>query len=209
MLVKDFAAMVHENAVKHGWYDKGGKKLSMEDFLALIHSEWSETLEEAREGRPQVYALVMDGEDNATPRFTEDWQEIIDKQLKPEGCAVELADGCLRILDLFGYGHVKIEPINWAREPEMEDLTEIYSMNELSEMPGEDEVPKLVTWLHAATSEVMLDGKNEDYDLSFLLVAMSMALIWIQQRGIDPIKLLLLKHEYNKSRPYKHGNKKF
>lgn len=209
MLVKDFAAMVHENAVKHGFYDKGGKKLSMEDFLALIHSEWSETLEEEREGRPLVYGLVLDGEDNATPCFTEDWQEITDKHLKPEGCAVELADGCLRILDLFGYGEIHVEPLAGTREPEMEDLVGIYSAKELGEMPGEDEVPKLVTWLHAATSEVMLDGKNEDYDLSFLLVAMSMALAWIQQRGIDPIKLLMLKHEYNKSRPYKHGNKKF
>lgn len=207
MLVTELAAMVHENAVEHGWYE--GKALAIEDFMALIHSEWSETLEEAREGRPLVYGLVVDGEDNATPRLTEDWQEIINKHLKPEGCAVELADGCLRILDLLGYGGVKIEPIDGAREPEMEDLTGIYSMKELSEMPGEDEVPKLVTWLHAATSEMILDAKNDDYDLNFLMVAMSMALLWIQQRGIDPIKLLLMKHEYNKSRPYKHGNKKF
>ena len=219
MLVKDFAAMVHENAVKHGWYDKGGKKLSMEDFLALIHSEWSEALEEARAGRPFIWYSIYDNDDDCGGGGR--CSAMVDEGVcpgrngkcelnhKPEGCAVELADGCLRILDLFGYGEIHVEPLAGTREPEMEDLVGIYSAKELGEMPGEDEVPKLVTWLHAATSEVMLDGKNEDYDLSFLLVAMSMALAWIQQRGIDPIKLLMLKHEYNKSRPYKHGNKKF
>jgi hypothetical protein len=34
---------------------------------------------------------------------------------------------------------------------------------------------------------------------------MSMVLVWINRQGIDPLKLMLEKHEYNKTRPYKHG----
>ncbi len=203
MLVTELAAMVHENAVEHGWYE--GKALAIEDFMALIHSEWSETLEEAREGRPLVYGLVVDGEDNATPRLTEDWQEIINKHLKPEGCAVELIDGCLRILDLYGYADAQIDSPNGSGPATVDYLLSVYDTLDLMALPGEDAVPELVTLLHAFTSQVVL----EDNDLTYLMSAMATAMAWVRQRGIDPIKLLMMKHEYNKSRPYKHGNKKF
>lgn len=204
MLIKELAAVVHQNAVEKGWYDS--KKLAMEDFLALIHSEWSEFLEEMRAGKPLVYGMIVEGDEKCVPCFTINYDVIRNRSLKPEGGAVELIDGCLRILDLFGFADIEIDCPDGRHEIDMDELTKVYTL-EMDEIPGEDEVGKLATYLHAATSEVMLDGKNEEYDLSYLLVAMSIAFAWIERRGIDPMQVLLLKHEYNKSRPYKHGKK--
>ena len=33
------------------------------------------------------------------------------------------------------------------------------------------------------------------------------ALSWVKGQGLDPLGILLMKHEYNKTRPYKHGKK--
>ena len=85
----------------------------------------------------------------------------------------------------------------------MDDLLTMYDAFDLMALPGEDAVAELVTMLHAFTSQVVL----EDNDLTFLMYAMATAMSWVRQRGIDPIQLLMLKHEYNKSRPYRHGKK--
>lgn len=45
----EFAKEVHQNAVDHGWYEA---ERSVAEIFALIHSEWSEALEEYRAGRP-------------------------------------------------------------------------------------------------------------------------------------------------------------
>lgn len=82
-------APIHDNAVRHGWWDEGR---SFGEVCALIHSELSEALEEYRDGRPMAYA-VRDGD------IIEKWRD----GEKPEGIAVELADAVIRILDWYGY----------------------------------------------------------------------------------------------------------
>lgn len=78
--------VVHQNAVKHGFWDE---KPSFAEIVALCHSELSEALEADRAGEPLIYC----------------------KNDKPEGKAVELADCIIRILDWMGSENIDAEDV--------------------------------------------------------------------------------------------------
>jgi len=98
---------------------------------------------------------------------------------KPMGIAVELVDGVLRILDA---------------ACEQDDLERV-----LQEPPDIDfyqDLPALVTLLHEHTA------------LCYEQYCIADVCCWIKEQGLDPFRLMREKHEYNKTRPYRHGNKR-
>lgn len=200
MLIEELAAMVHENAVKHGWWDEDRP---ITEIVALIHSEWSEALEEARACRPLVYHLCADCDDGTciVEPDTATACGFDAASHKPEGIAIELIDGVIRILDLFGNLEVTCADPHTGEASAFESLWS-YDLSEY-EVPAS--VSELVCVLHAGTSDIF-DDENDGYALP-LLAVMTMALLWIHSQGLDPLELLLMKHEYNKGRPYKHGKK--
>lgn len=112
MNLTEFAKEVHENAVTHGWWEKG---VSFGEIIALCHSELSEALQEYRNKMPMEYKkCTFDGnmceKDNCAAYETGscDGELAFDK---PEGTAVELADCILRILDYCGKEGIDIERI--------------------------------------------------------------------------------------------------
>lgn len=210
MLIKELAAVIHQNAVDYGWWDEPRE---MPEVVALIHSEWSEALEEARAGRPLAYIIAntdvyRDPEELIVPRNAEgkyitSWGE--EYQGKPEGIAVELIDGCIRILDALAYAKVDITEPDTLEPTRFEELMGKHRAVLPEEMP--EDAATLIAWLHAFTSQAMLEEDAAVVRETHLISAMSLALCWVQAQGVDPLALLLEKHEYNKGRPYKHGKK--
>lgn len=202
MTINELAAKIHENAVAHGWWEENRPK---GEVISLIHSEWSEALEEARAGRPMVWYACADcgsGPCAATPD-TAAYACGFDKSgRKPEGIGVELADGCIRILDYLAHIGVRLE------------------FNSLSEMcervQGRDRNLSLsacVAELHWYTScayippKLFFTAERAEEEAGYLCAALAIACVWIAENGGDAEKIILEKHTYNVSRPYKHGKK--
>lgn len=205
MLFSELAKEVHANAVAHGWWED---ERQAPEIIALIHSEWSEALEEARAGRPMAYIAVETGSQrdpvtsiiprNPDGRYIAPWG--VTYSGKPEGVAVELIDGCIRILDYFG--RLKTEVCD--RDGAETSIEWMYFKTD--NVP--DRVPELVAWLHKYTSQALMENTAMiPFNALPLLEAMRLALSWVKQQGLDPLAILLEKHAYNKTRPYKHGKK--
>lgn len=204
MKLNDFMKEVHENAVAHGWWETDR---SIAEIIVLIHSEWSEALEEARAGRPMLYYIcdpsckvpLMDrGRKCQLNESNCGWYHR-----KPEGIAVELMDGVIRILDLCGrysyrfkYGTVRQLEAGISRE----------NPGFRKDMPLADALQHLHQ-ITAIAGGGMIRTGDAKVGLGALELCAGVAIWWVRQQGLDPEKLLREKHEYNKTRPYKHGKK--
>lgn len=202
MKINDLITDIHQNAVNHGWWE-GTRSLA--EIIALIHSEWSEALEEAREGRPLVYYDCILCPDGPCRMTKEDEAASIcdysEAEAKPEGIAVEIIDGCIRILDFLGVyiESLSLETMNGKPVANAEDLYVEYN---------EDWTPaEIIAELHSYTSlayDGFCEGMQEEA-FARLVEALALGFSWVKNQGLDPLELLLKKHEYNKTRPYKHG----
>ena len=172
--LNQFAKEVHENAVAHGFWE-GEKYVS--EVMSLIHSEWSEALEEYRAGREAVY----EGEGG-----------------KPEGWAIELIDGCIRILDYIGHVSPCDEPYS------ITDAT-----GDINDWFRGRSVPDAIHRLHLLTAHACsFDDHSEMFvNLDQIYLVLKAALAYVEGSGLDPEALLRKKHDYNKTRPYRHGKK--
>lgn len=205
MDIYKFQTDVHKNACEHGWWEE---ERTPEEIYALIHSEWSEALEEYRVGRPMVWHGCADLEEAlfegcgknkiCTMVFPCAYREQ-----KPEGIAVELIDGCIRILDYLGKLDVKLE-----RTETIEQLEHGAPDMDYINMP----LPTMVSYLHFTTSRAMQalaenDGESNRDEVAHLYAAAAMVCAWVKAQGFDPEAILMAKHLYNLTRPYKHGGK--
>ncbi len=176
-----FAQEVHQNAVEHGFWE--GER-PIEEVFALIHSEWSEAMEAYRKDEPMVWYDEERGH-------------------KPEGIAVELVDGCIRILDFLAEEETGLE-----KYATIENVTGML----MSNMDDDDEIaiPHLICSLHDLTARSLYSRMElEDFKISagWLFDELAYVNIYLSKNGLDPESLMREKHEYNKTRPYKHGKK--
>lgn len=198
-----FAKEVHRNAVAHGWWETERDPL---EIIALIHSEWSEALEEFRAGRPMIWFECADGVEAALQGcgingVCEETHLCAYRKSKPEGIAVELIDGCIRILDLIGY--IGIELKNGDYGELTNTIRRVYKFKNIKQLP----FPMFITNCHFMTAKAGESHSQLREMVSFLEVTIGQVFCWIEEQGLNPRNLMIQKHEYNKTRPYRHGNK--
>ncbi len=212
MNLNAIAKEINDNAVAHGWWE-GGRNTAQ--IRALIHSEWSEALEEYRASRPYHYFPCNAGgicvDDRPGENVTcgsrvynpeNPTAPCSARSKKPEGIAVELIDGCIRILDYLAHD-------GFVFDEEIDDLDKLMKVCEtllaepFTKHPKDFSLPELVDAMHFYTAESSL----EEYGNNSLAEAVGLACLWIKERGLDPAQIMRKKHEYNKSRSYKHGGK--
>lgn len=211
MTLAEMAKEIHENAMAHGWWDE---EREAAEVYALIHSEWSEALEEYRAGRPDRWHECTVG-DGPCVAYTDNgechaYKQVGDEKLcvyhnaKPEGVCVELIDGVIRILDYIAH-RGEAEKYNAGAADwyfEMLDAEGEEWTNKVRAMS----VPALVNRLHIETCGAWRSLQmNNGFETEGLLETATVAWQWIEGRGLDPEELLIEKHEYNVTRPYKHG----
>ena len=226
---------IHQNAVAHGWWIE---ERDFGEICALIHSELSEALEEYRNGRPLIYyhcgagAHICDpqacAEINRDPIYAE---EPCDRRNdKPEGIAVELADVVIRIFDHFGFvdyvpGWNILYPAEFMRElesthgvtfNEMIRSVEYHAISAAREKEGTyRSFGDFIANCHADISSAYdaIEGKYADEfagktSTSYLIACVARIGYWFAYNKLDIETVIAEKHEYNKSRPYRHGGKK-
>lgn len=191
----ELAKAIHQNAVDHGWWEE---ERSIAEIIALCHSELSEALEEYRSGMPMVYqnckVALSDGEEGleaicAPEDCDNTWGECADCCEKPEGVVVELADCVIRILDYCLRRSIDIETALKSRRAG----NDTYSL------------PELVAECHYLLSLAYKDAEPRSL---YFAECINLIQFWCNENGGDLEEAIVIKHEYNKSRPYRHGGKK-
>ena len=191
MKLNKFAQAVHENAVKHGWWDE---ERTFGEIIALCHSELSEALEELRTNRPMMYFVETNG------FVVTDMSERKDE--KPEGIAVELADCIIRVLDYFGKEELDVDAL---MQEAMKDV--------MCDVPGRIYAATLSDcisrWHLLLSLAYACWCKASGTHASALRMARCVCEIseWSAAESVDLETVLHIKHEYNKTRPYRHGGK--
>lgn len=205
--LNEFAKEVHENAVAHGWYD-GGERTEAEIF-SNIHSEWSEAFDAYAHGLPWYYHDCGDPatKDEICEKFENcyfrkigwDGDHCFTRNKKPEGIAVELIDGVIRILDYVGYENEKLNDMNKITLREFPSSNKVY----------DETFCEMICSFHQNTAEALWYAK-EDMNSNcalFLNETIARVVLLVRKQGLDPEAIMLEKHEYNKTRPYRHGGK--
>ena len=174
----------YQCAVTHGWHEEN---LSNEHFLCLVISELMEAIEADRK--------EMHADTEAFNKYCDciDFKENFERQIKGT-VEEELADSCIRLLDLAGLRGVDLGEI---------DLDELKCSEGFFDWSFTEAIFSLVC--NITDSDYI---QSHSFD-SFLRMALIEILVFCVHKGIDIFWYIEQKMKYNELRPYKHGNKSY
>lgn len=179
----------YQNAVEHGWHDE---ELSDEHFLCLVISELMEAVQAERKGK-HADRIQFDNYMSLRERSEEEFKYAFTHGIK-DSVEDELADACIRLLDLAGLRNV--------------DLGEV-DVDELKCSEG------FFNWtftesIYSIVSDITDKDYIETHSLeSYMRVSLREIMSFCVKKGIDISWHIEQKMKYNRTRPRMHGNNKF
>ena len=197
-----YVSQIYQNAVEHGWHEK---KREFGEVCSLIEDELCEALEEYRCGRPNVWYPCKEGVLNkyCDPKEEHEGYNCVPadepckyRDNKPEGIMFELVDAVIRILDWMGEEGGKLMPVTGSTVG--------------NKKYAEGSLPIFVCYMNylVSTGWMMYESGHKEYCAVYLSTAVMYICQRIEKEGYDPEKLIIEKHTFNKSRPYRHGGKR-
>lgn len=174
----------YQCAVVHGWHEEN---LSDEHFLCLVISELMEAVEADRKGSHADFEAFNKYYNRI------DFKENFERQIKGT-VEEELADTCIRLLDLAGLRNVDSGEVN---------LDELKCSEGFFDWTFTECMYSLVSTI--ADIEYQVNNTIETY----LRVMLGEILVFCVQRYIDIFWHIEQKMKYNELRPYMHGGKAY
>lgn len=177
MNLNELRDKAYQCAVTHGWHEEN---LSDEHFLCLVISELMEAVEADRKG---MYADI-----EAFNKYNGyvDFKENFERQIKGT-VEEELADACIRLLDLAGLRSVDLDCFDFEGSD-----TEDYS-----NMSFTESMFRICVYI------------TDNLYRTELFILLNKICAFCHDRNIDIFWHIELKMKYNDLRSYKHGNKAY
>ena len=175
----------YQNAVNHGWHEE---EKSEAHWMCLVISELMEAVEADRVGN---YADIEAFEKNEMRGL--DFRENFERYIK-DTVQDELADACIRILDLAGLRGLDLGEI---RTDELESAEGFFNWTFTESM---------YYIVSIIAEKGIMDWKEFR---SYLYACIGEILVYCVQHEIDIFWFIEQKMKYNKTRPFKHGGKKY
>ena len=182
----------YQCAVVHGWHEEN---LSDEHFLCLVISELMEAVEADRKGSHADFEAFNKYYNRAFNKYYNriDFKENFERQIKGT-VEEELADACIRLLDLAGLRNVDLGEVN---------LDELKSSEGFFDWTFTESMFFLVCNL---TNTDFIESHSFD---SYLRVALIEIMVFCVKKDIDIFWFIKQKMKYNQLRPYMHGGKAY
>lgn len=184
MKINELIKQSYALAKEKGWHEQ---ERSPFEYYALIIREVSEATEEARTENPPI------------------WHRPADNNgiYKPEGELIELADAVIRIADYAGSRE-------WDLEDEFIEITSIEELQKISLNVLIEDHPEYKPEMNPLEVHFLIVKELCDTSIGEqvrLVNALTIIAGYCELRGWDLTEAISLKHEYNKTRPYRHGGK--
>lgn len=181
----------YQCAVAHGWHEEN---LSDEHFLCLVISELMEAVEADRKGKyanREQFDYYMKLKERSSDEFVYAFKHGIKDTVEDE-----LADACIRILDLAGLRNINLSSISFPIE---NSKVHIENRSKLT----------FTEWCYDVT-RVIARYNKDNYPIGYLFIGILQELCCIAKiKNFDLLWHINQKMKYNELRPYKHGDKTY
>lgn len=202
----EFAVLAYRNAFEHGWYhDQKTGALKPRDVAEILQNFEGEIKEFRVEVLQQKYDVYYNTSGNVT-------------SMKPEGAWIELADLVIRMADAVGYflnDHPNVRfgavDYNFVEEGMRNYIRSVFSGIEIrtpTNVYAYGHSRCIADWLSAQVSvlwEMYRRTSQENFIVGLWDTYLSTFELLNREFPGKIIPAIMLKHEYNKGRPYRHG----